>query len=52
MRREVIKAAIKAKEMAESDKFETAIELKNDVLQVFDIPVYDGKKDGQQVYQP
>ena len=44
MRREVIKAAIKAKEMAESDKFETAIELKNDVLQVFDMPVYDGKK--------
>ena len=44
MRREVIKAAIKAKEMAEGDKYESAVELKNDVLQVFDIPVYDGKK--------
>ena len=44
MRREVIKAAIKAKELAESERFETAIELKNDVMQVFDIPVYDGKK--------
>jgi replicative DNA helicase len=44
MRREVIKAAIKAKELAESERFETAIELKNDVMQAFDIPVYDGKK--------
>ena len=44
MRREVIKATIKAKELAESERFETAIELKNDVMQVFDIPVYNGKK--------
>lgn len=44
MRREVIKAALKAKEMAEGDKFETAVELKNDVLQAFDIEVYDGSK--------
>ena len=51
MRREVIKAAIKAKELAESERFETAIELKNDVLQVFDIPVYDGKK-RTTAYQP
>jgi len=45
MRREVIKAALKVKEMAEGDKYETAIELKNDVLQAFDIEVYDGNKE-------
>ncbi len=44
MRREVIKAALKAREMAESDKFDSAVELKNDVLQAFDIEVYDNNK--------
>lgn len=44
MRREIIKAALKAKEMAESDRFESAVELKNDVLQVFDIEVYENDK--------
>mgnify|MGYP001347461862 CR=1 FL=1 len=44
MRREVIKAAIKAREMAEGDKYESAVELKNDVLQAFDIEVYDNNK--------
>lgn len=44
MRREVIKAALKAREMAESDKFDSAVELKNDVLQAFDIEVCDNSK--------
>jgi len=44
MRREIIKASMKAKEMAEGERFENAVELKSDVLQVFDIAVYDNKK--------
>ncbi len=44
MRREVIKSAIKVKEMAENGHFETGMELKSDVLQAFDIAIYDDKK--------
>ena len=45
MRREIIKASMKAREMAESDRYESAIDLKNDVMQAFDIEVHDGGRD-------
>jgi replicative DNA helicase len=44
MRREIIKASIKAREIAESDKYEGASELKSDVLQAFDIEVHTTNK--------
>ncbi|MEN6312762.1 MAG: replicative DNA helicase [Clostridiaceae bacterium] len=44
MRREVIKASIKAKEMAENGYYDSGIELKSDALQAFDIQVYDNTK--------
>ena len=44
MRREVIKASIKTKEMAENNFYDTGIELKSDVLQALDIDVYDNTK--------
>ena len=47
MRRAVIKASMKAKELAEGESFvyfESAVDLKSDVLQMFDIEVYDNKK--------
>jgi replicative DNA helicase len=44
MRREVIKGSAKVKELAESERFESAIELKSDVLQIFDIAVYENNK--------
>lgn len=44
MRREAIKAAAKIKDMAESERYESAIELKSDAMQLLDIPVYDNVK--------
>lgn len=44
MRREIIRASIKVKELAENGHFETGMELKSDVLQAFDIPVYENVK--------
>lgn len=44
MRRETIKAAAKIKEIAESERYESAIELKSDAMQLLDIPVYDNVK--------
>ena len=44
MRREAIKAAAKIKELAESERYESAIELKSDAMQLLDIPVYSNVK--------
>jgi replicative DNA helicase len=44
MRREAIKAAAKIKELAESERYESAIELKSDAMQLLDIPVYSNMK--------
>lgn len=44
MRREAIKASAKIRELAESERYESAIELKSDIMQLIDIPVYDNKK--------
>lgn len=49
MRREVMKAADKAKDIALTGDFENAIVLKNDVQQLFDIKTYNRNKDDYRI---
>jgi replicative DNA helicase len=50
MRREIIKASLKAKTIAENGDHETALEIKNDVLQLFDIETLDNTKQDNSLY--
>jgi replicative DNA helicase len=50
LRREIIKSADRAKDIALNKSYDNPIEMKNDILQLFDIEIYSRQKDDNSLY--
>lgn len=50
LRREIVKSADKAKDIALNKTYDNPIEMKSDVLQLFDIEIYNKKKTDSSLY--
>lgn len=50
LRREVVKAADKAKDIALNKTYDNALDLKNDILQLFDIEIYSRQKTDNSLF--